>query len=154
MGRSHHIPHWDPEDLLAWEAGNKAIARRNLIWSIMTVHLRYSVWSLWSVMVLFMPQNVYGLSVGDKFLLATTATLVGACLRIPYSLATVTFGDRNWTVFSAFVLLIPRTGQTSFPTTSKRPNLASVSPSSSAASQSMHFTTSPTTAQGLLTIPS
>jgi NNP family nitrate/nitrite transporter-like MFS transporter len=107
MGRSHRILYWDPEDLLAWEAGNKAIARRNLIWSVMTVHLGYSVWSLWSVMVLFMPQSVYGFSVGDKFLLAAVATLVGAVLRLPYSLATVTFGGRNWTAFSAFLLLIP-----------------------------------------------
>jgi NNP family nitrate/nitrite transporter-like MFS transporter len=54
-----------------------------------------------------MPESVYGFSAGDKFLLGATATLVGACLRIPYTLATATFGGRNWTVFSAFVLLIP-----------------------------------------------
>jgi len=58
-------------------------------------------------MVLFMPESAYGFSAGDKFLLGATATLVGAALRIPYTLATATFGGRNWTVFSAFVLLIP-----------------------------------------------
>jgi NNP family nitrate/nitrite transporter-like MFS transporter len=61
-------------------------------------------------MVLFMPEAVYGFSAGDKFLLGATATLVGGCLRIPYTLATATFGGRNWTVFSAFVLLIPTVG--------------------------------------------
>jgi NNP family nitrate/nitrite transporter-like MFS transporter len=104
---SHRISDWDPEDTVAWEAGNKYIARRNLIWSVAAEHVGFSIWSIWSVMVLFMPQAVYGFSAGDKFLLGATATLVGACLRIPYTLATATFGGRNWTVFSAFVLLIP-----------------------------------------------
>jgi NNP family nitrate/nitrite transporter-like MFS transporter len=107
---SHRITDWDPEDTAAWEAGNKYIARRNLIWSVVAEHIGFSVWSIWSVMVLFMPESVYGFSAGDKFLLGATATLVGACLRIPYTLAAATFGGRNWTVFSAFVLLIPTVG--------------------------------------------
>src|SRR5262245_8024287 len=107
---SHRITDWNPEDTVAWEAGNKNIARRNLIWSVAAEHIGFSVWSLWSVMVLFMPEAVYHFSAGDKFLLGATATFVGACLRIPYTLATATFGGRNWTVFSAFVLLIPTLG--------------------------------------------
>jgi NNP family nitrate/nitrite transporter-like MFS transporter len=106
----HRITDWDPEDVVAWEAGNKHIARRNLIWSVVAEHIGFSIWSIWSVMVLFMPESVYGFSAGDKFLLGATATLVGACLRIPYTLATSTFGGRNWTVFSAFVLLVPTVG--------------------------------------------
>jgi MFS transporter, NNP family, nitrate/nitrite transporter len=106
----HRITDWDPEDVVAWEAGNKNIARRNLIWSVVAEHIGFSIWSLWSVMVLFMPEAVYHFTAGDKFLLGATATLVGACLRIPYTLATATFGGRNWTVFSAFVLLIPTLG--------------------------------------------
>lgn len=108
--KSNRITNWDPEDTLAWEAGNKYIARRNLIWSVFAEHVGFSIWSIWSVMVLFMPEAVYGFSAGDKFLLGATATLVGGCLRIPYTLATATFGGRNWTVFSAFVLLIPTVG--------------------------------------------
>nr|WP_164481272.1 nitrate/nitrite transporter [Mycolicibacterium nivoides] len=110
MLKSNRITNWDPEDTLAWEAGNKYIARRNLIWSVFAEHVGFSIWSIWSVMVLFMPEAVYGFSAGDKFLLGATATLVGGCLRIPYTLATATFGGRNWTVFSAFVLLIPTVG--------------------------------------------
>jgi MFS transporter, NNP family, nitrate/nitrite transporter len=110
MPRSHRITNWDPEDRVAWEAGNKNIARRNLIWSVVAEHLGFSIWSMWSVMVLFMPQAVYGFSAGDKFLIAAAATLVGAFLRIPYTLATATFGGRNWTMLSAFVLLIPTVG--------------------------------------------
>ncbi|OBK51257.1 nitrate/nitrite transporter [Mycobacterium kubicae] len=109
-GRSHVITDWDPEDVTAWEAGNKDIARRNLIWSVAAEHIGFSVWSIWSVMVLFMPASVYGFSAGDKFLLGATATLVGACLRFPYTFATARFGGRNWTVFSALVLLIPTLG--------------------------------------------
>jgi MFS transporter, NNP family, nitrate/nitrite transporter len=110
LGRPHVLSDWDPEDTVAWEAGNKSIARRNLIWSVAAEHIGFSIWSIWSVMVLFMPASVYGFSAGDKFLLAATATLVGACLRFPYTFATARFGGRNWTVFSALVLLIPTIG--------------------------------------------
>jgi NNP family nitrate/nitrite transporter-like MFS transporter len=109
-GRSHVLVDWDPEDTAAWEDGNSRIARRNLIWSVIAEHVGFSIWSIWSVMVLFMPASVYGFSAGDKFLLAATATLVGACLRFPYTFATARFGGRNWTIFSAFVLLIPTIG--------------------------------------------
>src|SRR5271166_5335325 len=71
--RSHVLSDWDPEDTVAWEAGNKRIARRNLIWSVAAEHVGFSIWSIWSVMVLFMPASVYGFSAGDKFLLAATA---------------------------------------------------------------------------------
>lgn len=110
MGRSHLITDWDPEDVAAWEAGNKKIARRNLIWSVIAEHIGFSIWSLWSVMVLFMPASVYGFSASDKFLLGATATLIGACLRFPYTFATAKFGGRNWTIFSAVVLFIPTVG--------------------------------------------
>lgn len=105
--RAHRIVDWDPEDVMAWEAGNNVIARRNLIWSAATTHIAFSIWSLWSVVVLFMPQSVYGLTPGDKLLLTATATLVGGCVRIPYTMATAKWGGRNWAVFSSLVLLIP-----------------------------------------------
>jgi MFS transporter, NNP family, nitrate/nitrite transporter len=107
VARSHTITGWDPEDRAAWQAGGEAIARRNLLWSVAAEHVGFSVWSLWSVMVLFMPQSVYGLTAGDKFLVAATATLVGSALRLPYTMATARFGGRNWTVFTAGVLALP-----------------------------------------------
>ncbi|GAA2372411.1 nitrate/nitrite transporter [Gordonia cholesterolivorans] len=70
-------------------------------------HVGFSVWTLWSVMVLFMPSDVYGISAGDKFLIGAVATLTGSLLRFPYTLATSRFGGRNWTVFSAVVLTVP-----------------------------------------------
>ncbi|MFZ1162604.1 nitrate/nitrite transporter [Mycobacterium sp.] len=107
MARSRTITGWDPEDRAAWQTGGQTIARRNLAWSVAAEHVGFSVWSLWSVMVLFMPQSVYGLTAGDKFLIAATATLVGSALRLPYTMATARFGGRNWTVFSACVLVVP-----------------------------------------------
>ncbi|GAA1090535.1 nitrate/nitrite transporter [Tsukamurella strandjordii] len=107
MARSHTITDWDPENTQQWESGGKQIAKRNLFWSVMAEHVGFSVWSLWSVMVLFMPQDVYGLTTADKFLIGATATLVGSLLRLPYTLATARFGGRNWTIFSAFVLAVP-----------------------------------------------
>ncbi|CQD17045.1 nitrite extrusion protein 1 [Mycobacterium lentiflavum] len=108
--RSRHLSHWDAEDLEAWEAGGKTIARRNLFWSAVIVHLGYAIWALWPVMALFMPRDVYGFSAGDKLLLGVTATLVGACLRPTYAVATAIFGGRNVAMFSAFVLVVPVIG--------------------------------------------
>ncbi|PND57019.1 MFS transporter [Mycobacterium sp. ENV421] len=103
----YDIDDWDAEDVEAWNDGGSKIARRNLIWSIFAEHVGFSVWSIWSVMVLFMPQNVYHIDAAGKFFLVAVPTLVGAVLRIPYTFATAHFGGRNWTIFSALALLIP-----------------------------------------------
>jgi NNP family nitrate/nitrite transporter-like MFS transporter len=100
------IDQWEPEDQEFWDNGGRKIASRNLWFSIFAEHLGFSIWTLWSVMVLFMgPQ--YGLSAADKFLLVSTPTVVGALIRIPYTFAPAKFGGRNWTIFSAGLLLIP-----------------------------------------------
>ncbi|MBV9320085.1 MAG: MFS transporter, partial [Mycobacterium sp.] len=103
------ISGWDPEDLHAWNNGGRNVARRNLIWSIFAEHIGFSVWSIWSVMVLFMPQNVYHIDAAGKFYLVAVPTLVGALLRLPYTTAVARFGGRNWTTVSALALLIPLT---------------------------------------------
>ncbi|WP_406817656.1 MFS transporter [Mycobacterium sp. M23085] len=110
MGRNHRIADWNPEDTAAWEAGNNKIARRNMLCTVAGDHVAFSIWTLWPVMALFMPSAVYGFSAGDKLLLGAVATLVGGCARIPYTLGIAAFGGRNWTTFSAFVLLIPTAG--------------------------------------------
>lgn len=110
MGRNHRIAEWNPEDTAAWQAGNDKIARRNLLCTVAGDHAAFSIWSLWSVMTLFMPASVYGFNASDKLLLGAVATLVGGCARIPYTLGIAKFGGRNWTTFSAFVLLIPTGG--------------------------------------------
>lgn len=105
-GRGRRIAHWDPEDEESWRNGGKRVATRNLVFSVLAEHIGFCVWSLWSVMVLFMGPE-YGLSAADKFLLVSVPTLTGAALRVPYSLAVSWFGGRNWTVISALLLLIP-----------------------------------------------
>ncbi|PBC35265.1 MFS transporter [Rhodococcus sp. ACS1] len=105
----HRIDKWDPEDEAAWEAGGKNIARRNLLGSILAEHIGFSVWSVWSVMVLFMPTAVYHIDAAGKFFLVAIPTLVGAILRLPYTFATTTFGGRNWTIISALALAVPMT---------------------------------------------
>ncbi|MFC4375214.1 nitrate/nitrite transporter [Nocardia halotolerans] len=107
LKRNHDIAHWDAEDVAAWEAGGKDVARRNLIWSVIAEHVGFSVWSIWSVMVLFMPYEQFGIDAGGKFFLVAVSTLTGAFLRIPYTVATAKFGGRNWTMMSAGMLLVP-----------------------------------------------
>lgn len=102
----HWIERWDPEDHRFWEDGGRKIAARNLLLSVVSEHVGFSIWSLWSVMVLFMgPQ--YGVDPAGKFFLVAMPTLVGAVLRVPYTFAVARFGGRNWTVVSALLLLVP-----------------------------------------------
>jgi NNP family nitrate/nitrite transporter-like MFS transporter len=104
--RGRWIEHWRPEDRAFWAAGGANVARRNLIFSILSEHIGFSVWSLWSVLVLFLGPK-YHIDAAGKFLLTSVPTLVGSVLRLPYTFAVAKFGGRNWTVFSASVLLVP-----------------------------------------------
>jgi NNP family nitrate/nitrite transporter-like MFS transporter len=100
------IDHWDPEDETFWNETGEKIARRNLFFSVLSEHIGFSIWTLWSVMVLFMGPE-YGLTPADKFVIVSMATLVGALVRIPYTFAVAIFGGRNWTIVSASLLLLP-----------------------------------------------
>ncbi|MFG3150465.1 nitrate/nitrite transporter [Streptomyces sp. NPDC048219] len=100
------IQHWDPEDETFWKETGEPIARRNLFFSVLSEHIGFSVWTMWSVLVLFMGPE-YGLTPADKFLLTSVVTLVGAVVRVPYTFAVAVFGGRNWTVVSAGLLLVP-----------------------------------------------
>ncbi|MBV1936047.1 NarK/NasA family nitrate transporter [Streptomyces sp. BV286] len=100
------IDHWDPEDETFWKETGEKVARRNLFFSVLSEHIGFSIWTLWSVMVLFMGPE-YGLTPADKFFIISMATLVGAIVRVPYTFAVARFGGRNWTIISASMLLIP-----------------------------------------------
>ncbi|MEV6943385.1 nitrate/nitrite transporter [Streptomyces sp. NPDC051172] len=100
------IQQWDPEDETFWNETGEKIAKRNLYFSVLSEHIGFSIWTLWSVLVLFMGPK-YGLTPADKFLLTSMVTLVGAVVRVPYTFAVALFGGRNWTIISAGLLLIP-----------------------------------------------
>jgi MFS transporter, NNP family, nitrate/nitrite transporter len=102
------IEQWEPEDEAFWEAKGERVARRNLIFSILSEHIGFSIWTLWSVLVLFMGPE-YGIDPAGKFFLVAMATLVGAFIRVPYTFAVARFGGRNWTIIAASMLLLPTT---------------------------------------------
>lgn len=103
---SRWIQQWDPEDETFWNETGEKVARRNLIFSVLSEHIGFSIWTMWSVLVLFMGPE-YGLTPADKFLLTSMVTLVGAVVRVPYTFAVAVFGGRNWTIVSAALLLVP-----------------------------------------------
>ncbi|MFW3172792.1 nitrate/nitrite transporter [Geodermatophilus sp. CPCC 206100] len=101
------IDDWRPEDPVFWASTGRTVARRNLFFSVFSEHVGFSIWSLWSVLVLFLPESVYGIDPAGKFLLTTLPTALGAVVRLPYTFAVATFGGRNWTIVSASLLLVP-----------------------------------------------
>ncbi|MGH3994241.1 MAG: MFS transporter, partial [Pseudonocardiaceae bacterium] len=104
--RNRWIDDWEPEDPAFWETSGRRVAFRNLWFSIFAEHIGFSVWVLWSVLVLFMGPE-YGVDAAGKFLLVAVPSLVGALLRVPYTFAVALFGGRNWTIISAGLLLVP-----------------------------------------------
>lgn len=104
------IEHWNPEDATQWEREGRAIARRNLAWSIFAEFLGFVVWQLWSIVVVSLPAAGFKFDTSQAFWLISMPSLVGATLRIPYTFMVSRFGGRNWTIVSALLLLIPTVG--------------------------------------------
>lgn len=101
------IDNWDPENDTQWETEGRAIARRNLRWSIFAEFLGFVVWQLWSIVAVKLPDAGFDLGTGEIFWLISIPSLVGATLRFPYSFLVPMFGGRNWTIISAALLLLP-----------------------------------------------
>ncbi|CCQ17167.1 Nitrite transporter [Rhodococcus sp. AW25M09] len=116
--RGHWIHKWEPENETFWNSIGRPVARKNLIFSIFAEHIGFSVWLLWSIVVVQMTVGADGAAAASGFALSTSQALwlvavpsgVGAVLRLPYTFAIPLFGGRNWTVISALLLLIPCLG--------------------------------------------
>ena len=104
------IDGWDPENVDQWEGEGRAIARRNLSWSIFAEFLGFVVWQLWSIVVVMLPVAGFTFETNEIFWLISIPSLVGATLRLPYTFMVPKVGGRNWTIISAALLLIPAIG--------------------------------------------
>ncbi len=101
------IDGWQPEDPSFWQREGRTIARRNLVFSIFAEHIGFSVWMLWSIVVVQLGRAGWDLSVSQTLWLTAVPSGVGAFLRLPYTFAVPMFGGRNWTIVSATLLVIP-----------------------------------------------
>lgn len=104
---NHVLERWSPEDSQFWESEGKAIARRNLWISIPALLLAFSVWMVWSVVVVNLPNIGFKFTTNQLFWLAAVPGLSGATLRIFYSFMVPIFGGRLWTTLSTASLAIP-----------------------------------------------
>ncbi|MCU1484530.1 MAG: hypothetical protein JWN67_1276 [Actinomycetia bacterium] len=105
--RGRWIEHWDPDDEGFWERSGERIARKNLIWSMFAEHIGFSIWVIWTIVVLNLANAGIALSVSELFLLTLVPNAIGSFLRIPYTFAVPRFGGRLWTTISASLLFIP-----------------------------------------------
>jgi NNP family nitrate/nitrite transporter-like MFS transporter len=105
--RGRWIERWDPDDERFWETTGRRIARKNLAFSIFAEHLGFSVWVLWTIVVINLGNVGIALSLPEQFWLTAVPNLIGSTLRIPYTFAVPRFGGRAWTTISASLLLIP-----------------------------------------------
>ncbi|MGH3825881.1 MAG: MFS transporter [Pseudonocardiaceae bacterium] len=93
--RGRWIDHWEPEDLGFWETTGKRVANRNLCFSVLAEHIGFSMWTIWSVMVLFMGP-AYHIDSAGKFFLVSLPSLIGGLIRLPYTMAPARFGGGNF----------------------------------------------------------
>ena len=105
--RRRWISDWRPEDETFWARTGRRVAWRNLVFSIFVENLGFSIWSLWSIVVVSLPAAGFSFDPGSLFLLVAIPPFVGSILRIPYTLAVPKWGGRNWTIASGLLLLIP-----------------------------------------------
>ena len=113
--RGRWIDVWDPEDAGFWAEKGRAVARRNLWPSIFAEFLGFSVWQLWSIVVVSLPAAGFAYSTDQMFWLVALPSLVGATLRLPYTFAVPKFGGRNWTIVSAMPAADPDGGSVVLP---------------------------------------
>jgi MFS transporter, NNP family, nitrate/nitrite transporter len=67
LTRGRWIDRWEPENAEFWEATGKRIARKNLIFSIFAEHIGFSIWVLWTIIVINLGNAGIALSVPEMF---------------------------------------------------------------------------------------
>jgi len=87
VGPGRWIGNWEPEDPVFWEDTGKAIAGKQTWLSILSEHLGFSVWVLWTIVVINLGNIGIKLSVPELFWLTAVPNLVGSFLRLPYTFA-------------------------------------------------------------------
>jgi NNP family nitrate/nitrite transporter-like MFS transporter len=107
LTRGRWIDRWEPEDERFWEETGSGIARKNLVFSIFAENIGFSVWVLWTIVVINLGNAGYSLSLSEMFWLTAVPNLIGSTLRIPYTFAVPRFGGRLWTCISASLLFVP-----------------------------------------------
>ena len=107
---THVLQRWEPENPGFWQQTGARIANRNLWISIPALMLAFSIWMLWSVVVVNLDRAGFMLSKNQMFWLTALPALSGATLRIFYSFLVPVFGGRKWTAISTASLLIPALG--------------------------------------------
>jgi NNP family nitrate/nitrite transporter-like MFS transporter len=107
MNRGRWIDDWQPDNEEFWATTGRQIARKNLILSMFAEHIGFSIWVLWTIVVLNLGNIGITLSVSELFLLTLVPNLIGSLLRIPYTFAVPRFGGRVWTTVSATLLFLP-----------------------------------------------
>ncbi|GAB2900819.1 NarK family nitrate/nitrite MFS transporter [Uliginosibacterium flavum] len=107
---THVLTRWEPESQEFWHASGKQVARRNLWLSIPALTLAFSVWMVWSMVVVNLPNVGFKFTTDQLFWLAALPALSGATLRIFYSFLVPIVGGRRWTTISTVSLLIPALG--------------------------------------------
>ncbi|MDQ1724518.1 MAG: transporter, family, nitrate/nitrite transporter, partial [Frankiaceae bacterium] len=60
--RGRWLDDWHPDDEEFWQTKGKRIARKNLVLSIFAEHLGFSIWVLWTIVVINLANAGFTLS--------------------------------------------------------------------------------------------
>lgn len=104
------IKRWEPENPIFWLRRGRRIASRNLWLSILSLHLNFNIWMMWSMVVVNLPAVGFALSNQQQFLLVSIPPLVGALMRLLYSWIWSWVGGGLWLGISTLLLLLPALG--------------------------------------------
>lgn len=89
------IEDWRPEDAHFWMETGRKIAWRNLWWTVASLILSFSVWMMWSSLVVYLKETRPDLSHGQLFRLTALPLISAAFLRVIYSFMVPIYGGRQ-----------------------------------------------------------